>query len=369
MRLRILQAVCRQPHTVNEIVTAVGATQAMSPSTSPCWPEPASWRAKGGPASFYGMKDQLALSCANWFTNISRQERPLPPPHFGNYRDPAQGSDRVACLYNFMAFMRCKWFNSDLYELDPQTGHASILRVSNRKTRPGRFTTKSAASMICCPSAAKPPCAGRDGVVRARAGENVLEIGFGTGHSLVALAKAVGPKGMVFGLDLSDKMMKLAKSNLAQSNLLERARLRCGRCGATALRRQKHGCSVHELYAGIVRHSGNSEGAGRVQARPAAGRAHRGGGHVKGGGRRPLIGVFEWTHEHFPNFLDCRPIYVREALEKAGVQNRKRVDEAHVDSSRNRFVSQRIARNIIGTAQINSRDLRQLGPATPTFVS
>ena len=36
-----------------------------------------------------------------------------------------------------------------------------------------------------------------------------------------------------------------------------------------------------------------------------------------------LIGAFEWTHEHFPNFLDCRPIYVREALEKAGFKIEK----------------------------------------------
>jgi ubiquinone/menaquinone biosynthesis C-methylase UbiE len=31
----------------------------------------------------------------------------------------------------------------------------------------------------------------------------------------------------------------------------------------------------------------------------------------------PLVGVFEWTHQHFPNFLDCRPIYVCEALASA----------------------------------------------------
>jgi len=64
-------------------------------------------------------------------------------------------------------------------------------------------------------------------LLRTRAGESVLEIGFGTGHSLVALAKAVGPKGTVFGVDLSDKMLQRAKTSLAKFNLLARAHLRC----------------------------------------------------------------------------------------------------------------------------------------------
>src|SRR5277367_4684067 len=36
----------------------------------------------------------------------------------------------------------------------------------------------------------------------ARPGEKVLEIGFGTGHSLVSLAQSVGPTGKVYGVDL-----------------------------------------------------------------------------------------------------------------------------------------------------------------------
>ena len=48
-------------------------------------------------------------------------------------------------------------------------------------------------------------------LLKPNAGESLLEIGFGTGHTLVSLAKAVGPKGKVFGLDLSDQMAKLAK--------------------------------------------------------------------------------------------------------------------------------------------------------------
>ena len=66
------------------------------------------------------------------------------------------------------------------------------------------------------------------GLLKAKPGESILEIGFGTGHNLVSLGKAVGPKGKVFGLDLSDKMARLTKENLAKAGLLERARIRCG---------------------------------------------------------------------------------------------------------------------------------------------
>ena len=30
--------------------------------------------------------------------------------------------------------------------------------------------------------------------------------------------------------------------------------------------------------------------------------------------------IFEWTHRHFPNYLDCRPILVRQALEDSGFE-------------------------------------------------
>jgi demethylmenaquinone methyltransferase/2-methoxy-6-polyprenyl-1,4-benzoquinol methylase len=31
-----------------------------------------------------------------------------------------------------------------------------------------------------------------------------------------------------------------------------------------------------------------------------------------------VVKAFEWTHRHFPNLMDCRPIYVQAALEAAG---------------------------------------------------
>ena len=59
-------------------------------------------------------------------------------------------------------------------------------------------------------------------------GERLLEIGFGTGHVLVELAKAVGPTGKVFGIDLSENMLAHAQGLLEQENLTDRVDLTCG---------------------------------------------------------------------------------------------------------------------------------------------
>ena len=50
----------------------------------------------------------------------------------------------------------------------------------------------------------------------------------GTGHCLVDLAKAVCSSGMVYGIDLSDKMMNLALRLLRNEGLSSRVDLSCG---------------------------------------------------------------------------------------------------------------------------------------------
>lgn len=62
MRLKILQAVCREPRSVNDIVAAVGATQAnVSKHLSLLAQAGILTREKQGQCVYYGMKDQLAV--------------------------------------------------------------------------------------------------------------------------------------------------------------------------------------------------------------------------------------------------------------------------------------------------------------------
>lgn len=160
-------------------------------------------------------------------------------------------------------------------------------------------------------------------LLKASAGERVLEIGFGTGHSLIALAKAVGPSGKVFGLDLSDKMLKLAKANLTRAGLLERARLRCG----DGAQLPYADGSLDGIFMSFTLELFDTPEIPKVLRECK--RVLRSGGRIvvvgmsKDARHDPLIGVFEWTHKHFPNFLDCRPIYVREALERAAFKIKK----------------------------------------------
>jgi len=62
MRLKILQAVCKEPRTVNDIVAAVEATQAnVSKHLALLAAAGILTREKAGQCVYYGMKDQLTV--------------------------------------------------------------------------------------------------------------------------------------------------------------------------------------------------------------------------------------------------------------------------------------------------------------------
>jgi ubiquinone/menaquinone biosynthesis C-methylase UbiE len=156
----------------------------------------------------------------------------------------------------------------------------------------------------------------------ARPSEHVLEIGFGTGHSLIEMARSVGPSGKVFGIDLSENMVEISQKRAEEEGLDERIELSCG----DALHLPYKPESFDGIFMSFTLELFDTPEIPLVLAECKR--------VLKSGGRIVVIGmsrvlpeglvmeIFEWTHRYFPNYLDCRPILVRQALEDSGFQIR-----------------------------------------------
>jgi demethylmenaquinone methyltransferase/2-methoxy-6-polyprenyl-1,4-benzoquinol methylase len=155
-------------------------------------------------------------------------------------------------------------------------------------------------------------------LLSASQGERVLEIGPGPGHSLVALAAAVGISGRVCGLDLSPGMLRVTQSRIELAQLP----LRPGLCRGDALRIPLADGTFDALLMSFVLELFDTPEIPQVLAECQ--RVLRGGGRVgvvalsKAGPHSRLRDVYEWGHALFPWLLDCRPIFVRRSLEDAG---------------------------------------------------
>ena len=149
-------------------------------------------------------------------------------------------------------------------------------------------------------------------------GQQVLEIGFGTGHCLIELARSVGPAGRVLGIDLSEKMIEISQKLACEEGLDGLIELSCG----DALHLPYTSESIDGIFMSFTLELFDTPEISIVLTECKR--------ILKAGGRLVVVGmsrvrpkglvmeIFEWTHRHFPNYLDCRPILVRQALEDAG---------------------------------------------------
>ena len=157
----------------------------------------------------------------------------------------------------------------------------------------------------------------------AQPSDRILEIGFGTGHSLAEVARAVGPDGRVFGVDISDAMVALTSELLQRDSLANRVELICG----NAARLPYEDYSLDGIFTSFTLELFDTPEIPKVLAEWK--RVLRPGGRLavvalsKEGKQGFFMKAYEWTHKHFPNLMDCRPIYVRRALEASGFEVRE----------------------------------------------
>ena len=194
-----------------------------------------------------------------------------------------------------------------------------VLRVFQTKSETKAFYDKIARVYDVLAEQSERPM--REAGIRSLApgpGEHLLEIGFGTGHILAELAKAVGPTGRVTGIDISENMLVHAQNQLTTEGLIDRVSLNCG----DAEKLPYSDGSMDGVFMCFTLELFDTPDIPTVLAECR--RVLRPGGRVvvvavsKEGKEGFIVHAFEWTHRHFPNLMDCRPIYVRRALEAMG---------------------------------------------------
>jgi arsenite methyltransferase len=62
-------------------------------------------------------------------------------------------------------------------------------------------------------------CGNPTAVAELAEGETVLDLGSGGGIDVILAARRVGPRGMVYGLDMTDEMLELARRNASEAGV------------------------------------------------------------------------------------------------------------------------------------------------------
>jgi len=149
-------------------------------------------------------------------------------------------------------------------------------------------------------------------------GETVLEIGFGTGHCLKRIAESVGPKGKAYGIDLSTGMMEISKERLEKAGLEDRVKLFCG----DAANLPFDDSTFDAVFMSFTLELFDTPEIPKVLEQIK--RVLKPEGRLvvvsmsKENGESIFLRLYEWIHNKWPKYVDCRPIYVEQSLREAG---------------------------------------------------
>ena len=151
-----------------------------------------------------------------------------------------------------------------------------------------------------------------------QAGETVMEIGFGTGHCLERLAELVGDSGKARGADISPGMLNKTRRRLVKAGLSRRVELSC----ADALELPWGDRTFDAVFMSFTLELFDTPEIPAVLDEVK--RVLKPGGRFgavsmsKEGKRSLMLRLYEWAHEKWPAYADCRPIYLADTMRDAG---------------------------------------------------
>lgn len=177
-------------------------------------------------------------------------------------------------------------------------------------------------------------------------GEIILEIGCGTGANLTSMARAAGPSGRLYGIDLAEGMLDVTRQRVQEADLTARVSLNQGDAGALPYPARFFDVIfmsfVLELFdtpemPNVIQECRRVlKGTGRMAVVSLA----------KKSDPNLALRIYEWAHHTFPTYADCRPIFVEQTVAEGGFE----IGEAKEKSMWGLPVKMIVARPIQGTS-------------------
>lgn len=158
-------------------------------------------------------------------------------------------------------------------------------------------------------------------LLNVQAGESAVEIGFGTGHTLLDLTKAVGANGKVVGVDISSGMRDVAYQRLQEAGFEQRVELLVQ--AVPPLPWSDHSFDVVTMSFTLELFPLATIPILLAECKRV----------LKVGGRLGVVSMasvsdneresmlertYVWMHTHFPHIVDCQPIPLEDLVAQAG---------------------------------------------------
>ncbi len=159
-------------------------------------------------------------------------------------------------------------------------------------------------------------------LLAAAPGESILEIGFGTGHSLAAIAQAVGPTGQACGVDISEGMREVTAELLTQEGLSDRVELKVAGVPPIPYQDALFDAVLMSLTLELFPLAVIPEVLRETRrVLKPEGRLGLVAMNITPAGEHEstLTHVYKWMHRHFPHIVDCQPIDARRCVVEAGL--------------------------------------------------